>query len=153
MKKIYLAVILMLFTLSMSFGAESADMSEYVRKDVLEVHLQTINMNTEAILKRLDVQDNNIKELTKAITMLTERIQNVNDRLGERIGGVSDRLSDLRQDIYLGLVILGIMAALPSVKEFFKWREDRKDSRVKGVTLEEVRRLIEEAKLGNKTSV
>ena len=110
-------------------------------------------MNTEAILKRLDVQDNNIKELTKAITMLTERIQNVNDRLGERIGGVSDRLSDLRQDIYLGLVILGIMAALPSVKEFFKWREDRKDSRVKGVTLEEVRRLIEEAKLGNKTSV
>ena len=49
----------------------------------------------------------------------------------------------MRQDLYLGLVIIGLLAAYPAAKEFFKWREERKE-RIPSFTLEDVRRLIEE---------
>ena len=79
---------------------------------------------------------------------LEGQISNLHSTLEGRIG-------DLRNDIYLGLVILGIVVGLPAVQKALQKREERKAAREAfqmPFTLDDVRRLIEEnnAKLAGK---
>lgn len=158
MKRICVALMLMLQMSMVSYGAVSEDMSVYVRKDVFEVHMQNINGKFDSILEELKLQRQSMNELTQAVSALTERVTVLSERidrnfdtlngringteraLSERVDGIDERMSDLRNDIYLWLVILGIVVALPSVQKYLESREKRKPV----VTLEDVRRLIEE---------
>lgn len=126
------AIITLLILLTMSVasnGAVSGDMSEYVRKEVFDVHMQNLNGNMERVLQKLDSLETKVNNMSDRITGLTARVD-----------GLDARMGDLRNDIYLGLVILGILVGVPSVQ---KWYERLKASRP-SVTLEEVKRLIEE---------
>ena len=127
--KIIIMLILLVLTSVTSEGAVSGDMSEYVRKDVYEVQMQNLNGNMERILQKLDSIESKVNNMSDRITELSARVD-----------GLDARMGDLRNDIYLGLVILGIIVGVPSVQ---KWYESLKASRP-SVTLEEVKRLIEE---------
>lgn len=122
-------------------------MSEYVRKEVYDVQMQSINAKLDMILEvqkelreELKSQRKDINDLTNAVSVMSERIDRNFETLSARIDGLDARMGDLRNDIYLGLVILGILVGVPSVQ---KWYERLKASRP-SVTLEEVKRLIEE---------
>mgnify|MGYP002622623748 CR=1 FL=1 len=127
------------------YGAVSDDV--YVRKDVYEAHQQSMNAKLDMLLEQqkvfqeevrgemkefreeLKVQRKDINELTRAVSVLSTRID-----------GLDARMGDLRNDIYLGLVVLGIIVGLPTVQKIFQSYTERKPS----FTLEDVKRLIEE---------
>ena len=75
-------------------------------------------------------------------TGLTARIDGLNSQLSSRIDGLDTRIGDLRNDIYLGLVILGIVISLPMVQKMLQERKPTTPRQT--VTLEDVQRLIEE---------
>ena len=135
MKKI-ITVILMLIVAVPCEGAVSGDMSEYVRKDVYEVRMQGINAKLDQILEVQKELRDELKSQRKDINALTNTVS----ALTARVDGLDARMGDIRNDIYLVLVILGILVGVPSVQ---KWYERLKASRP-SVTLEEVKRLIEE---------
>ena len=127
MKKFILVLILVL-TLNVSASAANSD-DIYVRKDVFDVHLQNINSKLELILSEmqsfkaeLQAQRNDINELAKVTAVLSSRI----DGLDARIDGTNTRIDDLRNGLYLWLVVitafisfLGVIVAWPRVKDFF----------------------------------
>ena len=120
MKKFILTFILVLTLAVSAFAANSDDI--YVRKDVFDVHLQSINQNLERILAELQAQRNDINELAKVTAVLSSRI----DGLDARIDGTNTRIDDLRNGLYLWLVVitafisfLGVIVAWPRVKDFF----------------------------------
>ena len=138
--KLIITLILLLLTANTSNGAVSGDMNEYVRKEVYDVQMQNLNANMERILQKLDGLEVKVGELTNAVSVMSERIDRNFETLSARIDGLDARMGDLRNDIYLGLVILGILVGVPSVQ---KWYERLKATRPV-ITLEDVKRLIEE---------
>lgn len=136
MKKFILAIILSIALTASASAANSDDV--YVRKDVFDVHLQNINMNLEKISNRLDKIEVSINELAKAVSVLSERtdrnfeilstrIDGVNHSLSNRIDGVNSRIDDLRNGLYLWLVVIGTFIAFitlviswPKVKEIIQ---------------------------------
>lgn len=164
MKKFILTLIITLIFSASAFAASSDDI--YVRKEVFDVHMQNINSKLELILTELKAQGNEIKsmrndinELAKSVAVLSERvdrnfdtlsarINGVDTSLSNRIEGIDNRISDLRirDAVYLVMVILGIIAALPGIKKFFQWKEAHKPA----FTLEDVERLID-AKLSSRS--
>ena len=137
-----------------AYGAVSEDNNVYVRKDVFEVYMQNINANMERIFQKLDNMESKINNISDRLSGLSSRIDGLEAKLSERIDGLDARLSaridgldarigDLRNDIYLGLVILGIIIALPMVQKMLQAHIDRKATKP-SVTLEDVMRLIEE---------
>ena len=139
MRKI-ITIILLLLMSGTSYGAVSEDMSVYVRKDVFDVQMQNLNANMERILQKLDSLETKVNDMSDRISGLSARVD-----------GIDARMGDLRNDIYLWLVILGIVVGVPSVQ---KWYERLKRLRP-SVTLEDVKRLIAEnnAKLQGKPQV
>ena len=157
MKKIcvlLLAQLLMIGTAS--YGATSDDV--YVRRDVFEVHMQSINAKLDMIIEEQKAQRRDINELSNNVTRLSERIDGVNASLSGRIDGLDKRMDsldkridDLRNGIYLWLVAVGVVIAWPKVSEKFQnWRKSQPS-----ITLEDVRRLIEEnnARMSGKAQV
>ena len=136
MKKFILAIILGIAITASAFAANSDDI--YVRKDVFDVHMQNINQNLEKILSELQAQRNDINDLKKAVAVLSERtdrnfeilsarIDGVNHSLSNRIDGVNSRIDDLRNGLYLWLVVIGTFIAFitlviswPKVKEIIQ---------------------------------
>ena len=140
MKKICVLLLVQLLVIgTASYGAVSDDI--YVRKDVFDAKM-------EALFNRLHAD---IGEVRGDIKALSERIDGVNASLSGRIDGVNTSLSgridsldkridDLRNGIYLWLAAVGIVIAWPKLSEKFQnWRKSQPS-----VTLEDVRRLIEE---------
>ena len=151
MKKFILAIILVLTFAVSAFAANSDDV--YVRKDVFDVHMQNINQNLEKILSELQAQRNDINDLKKAVAVLSERTdRNFEilsariDRLDARIDGTNTRIDDLRNGLYLWLVVIGTFIAWPKAKEFLQSRKTNKPD----FTLQDVERLID-AKLNSKS--
>ena len=147
MKKLLLALILLLGFVPVAYGARSDDV--YVRKDVFEVHLQNINTKLDGMIEELKSQRQElqnqsqaISELSKSVAVMSERINRNFETLSGRIDGLDARVSDLRNDIYLWLVILGIVVALPSTQRFLQWRDERQAARNSSITLEQVEELI-----------
>ena len=160
-RKLFIVFMLILCVSGVCFGASSDDI--YVRKDVFEVYMQNINAKFDRIIEELhsqrqelqsqrqelQSQSQAINELNKSVAVMSERIDRNFETLSGRIDGLDTRVNDLRNDIYLWLVILGIIIALPSAQRFLQWREERQAARKSSITLEEVERLIE-AKLSEK---
>ena len=142
------------------YGAVSEDMSVYVRKDVFEVYMQGVNSKLDMLIEQMKefreelkaqrkefqeefkAQRQDISELTRAVSVLSTRID-----------GLDARMGDLRNDIYLGLGVLGIIFGLPAVQKMFEKRAEKKSAAQPSLTIEDVMRLIEEhdAKLSGKT--
>ena len=123
----------------------------YVRKDVFDVQMQNLNANMERILQKLDGLEVKVADLTQAVSVMSERIDRNFDTLSARVNGLDARIDDMKQYIYWVLVLLGVVILLPSVQKFLEWRDTRKPL----ITLEDVKRLIEEnnAKLQGKPQV
>ena len=181
MRKILLTALIFLMSV-LSFRAYGAEPeSEYVRKDVFEAYMQTINTKFDRILSELSSLKSELKAQREELSAFKKDVNNefaalrnyFDDKLealrdgfskdlnnltktvavmAEHMTGLDTRMADVRNDIYLFLVVLGIIFSLPIIKEFFIYFRERKDSR-QAVTLEDVKKLIEEAKLGNKTSI
>ena len=144
MKKFILALLIALTFAVPACAANSDDI--YVRKDVFDVHLLSINQKLENILSELKAQRNDINELAKVTTVLSARI----DRLDARIDGTNTRIDDLRNGLYLWLVIIGtfisfitLIIAWPRVKDFLTTQRTT-------LTVQDVERLID-TKLNSKS--
>lgn len=136
MKQIFVSFAILMLTSTVCYGAVSEDMSVYVRKDVFEAHMRRIDEKLDMILENqremqeeLKAQRRDINEMARAISILSTRVD-----------GLEARMGDMRNDIYLGLVILGIVIGLPAVQKVLQSRASHQPS----VTLEDVRRLIQE---------
>ena len=109
MKKVYVLLLLFMqlfFLAPACLGAASEDMNVYVRKDVFEVYMQNINTNMERIFQKLDNMESKINNISDRVSALSIRMD-----------GLDARMGDLRNDIYLGLVILGMIITLPMVQK------------------------------------
>ena len=136
MRKVCAALVILMLTSTVCYAATSEDMSVYVRKDVFEAHMRRIEDKLDMILEaqkemqeELKSQRRDLNELARAISILSTRVD-----------GLEARMGDLRNDIYLGLVILGIVVGLPAVQKMLQNRASHQPS----ITLEDVRRLIQE---------
>ena len=125
MKKVCVLVLLQLLVFGTAcYGAASDDV--YVRKDVFDAKM-------EALFNRLHAEIMEVRGDIKA--------------LSGRIDGLDKRIDDLRNGMYLWLVVIGTILTLPSVQKMFeKWSEKKakKDVPQMPFTLDDVRRLIEE---------
>ena len=146
MKRISVALMIVFLTGNVCFGAVSEDMEVYVRKDVFDAKM-------EALFNRLHGEIQALSErMDGNFAKLSERIDGVDAKLSGRIDGLDARISDLRNGLYLGLVLFGTVIALFGVviglPFFNKWREERQkekeEQRRPAFTRDDVRRLIEE---------
>ena len=143
MRKIITVLLLLLMLMSSaSYGAVSEDV--YVRKDVFDVHMQSINAKLDKILEEQQAQRKDINDLVKVVSVMSERIDRNFDTLSARMNGLDKRMDDQQHYLYLVLVLLGIIVALPAGQKMLQWHEERKDARKASITLEDVKRLIEE---------
>ena len=141
MRRVIAVIVLCLLTGTASYGAVSDDV--YVRKDVFEVYMQNINANQERILQRLDKLDDGIHALNQTVANLSGRVDGLDKRidgLDKRIDSLDKRIDDLRNGIYLWLVAIGLIVAWPKAREMFR----KLGKSAPSITLEDVRRLIEE---------
>ena len=145
MKRVCISLLVLLVLGSDCYGAVSEDI--YVRKDVFEANMLGINTKLDILLEQMKEfkvemkeQRENIAELTRVVSVLSERVDRNFDTLSARIDGVEGQISGLRNGIYLGLVILGIVLGMPAVQKIFQSIAERKPS----LTVEDVKRLIEE---------
>ena len=135
MRKFLLAVFLAVLLSASSYGATSEDMSVYVRQDVFDAKM-------EALFTRLDAKIGELKnELKSEISELRGDIK----ALSSRIDGLEKRVEDTHTYAYWFIIIFLAMLALPFVNRLLEKYEERKST----VTLEDVKRLIAEAQLGN----
>ena len=167
MKKFLLAFLIIIAFCSCSYGAVSDDI--YVRKDLFEAEMKNINSKLDRIEKKLDTLTEAVTKLTERVivleervnslekriedvnTSLSRRIEDVNTSLSGRIDGVEARMGDLRDDvkvrigdlnnsIYLWLIILGLLVALPF---FQKWWTEHREAKRNSLTIEDVEKLFE----------
>ena len=157
MKKVCVLLLMQLLMFGTAcYGAVSDDV--FVHKDVFEVHMQSINAKLDMIIEEQKAQRRDINELSNNVTRLSERIDGVNASLSGRIDGLDKRMDsldkridDLRNGIYLWLAAVGIVIAWPKlVEKIQNWRKSQPS-----ITLEDVRRLIEEnnARMSGKAQV
>lgn len=157
MKKIFLTALLIFLVPSLSYGAVSEDMSVYVRQDVFDAKMEAlflrlhneienlgnrIDGNIKALSERID---GNYKELSSRIDGnykkdLSGRIDVSYRDLSNRIDSLEKRVGDVHNFLYWLLVLFGALLLLPFVN---RWWE-RHEEKMHAVTLEDVRRLIEE---------
>ena len=141
MKKIILTVIFIAIFCSCSYGAASDDMSAYVRQDVFDAKM-------EAFMAEIRLSHEQIRrEIQETYSKTHNEIQG----LGARITVVEGRMSSLEIMIYWVLGTLAVVFAALAI--MLTLRADRKGTPVKEIytpafTLEDVKRLIAEAKLG-----
>ena len=151
MKKIIILIMLLLMMSSESFGAVSDDV--YVRKDVFDVHMQSINAKLDMMLEEMKAQRQDINDLKKTVSVMSARIDRNFDTLSARIDGLdkridgvnislSTRIDDLRNGLYLWLVAIGLVVTIlawPKVQDMF-WKLGKSSP---SLTLEDVERLID----------
>ena len=139
MKKIILTVIFIAMLSSCSYGAVSDDV--YVRKDVFEVEMKNINLKLDNVLEELKSQKQEIIALNKSVAVLSERVDG-------NYKNLDARMNDLRNGLYLGLVLFAAVLLLPFFNKWWDTTEGKKQAPVPAFTLDDVKRLIAEAKLG-----
>ena len=179
MKRISVALMIVFLTGSACFGTVSEDMEVYVRKDVFDAKMEALFNRLHGEIQALSERmDGNFAKLSEKIdgvdAKLSARIDGLDTKLSAqmerldaklsgridgnfatlsgRIDGLDARISDLRNGLYLGLVLFGTVIALFGVviglPFFNKWREERKkekeEQRRPSITLDDVRKLIEE---------
>ena len=172
MKKFLAAIFLLLILSSVSYAITSEDNSVYVRQDVFDAKMdafmaeirgefQVINAKLEALNKRLDdfqtatadrfndLQASTSSRFDDLQASTSSRFDNLQastaDRFNDFQASTAGRIDDVKTIVYWGLSILGLLIAFaifgPSFGEFLR------NLRAPSVTLEDVKRLIAEAKL------
>ena len=127
MKKIFVALMMLILTGTASFGAVSDDI--YVRKDVFDAKI-------ESLFNRLHGE---IQVLSEKIDALDKRIDSVNASLSGKIDSVDKRIDDMRNGLYLWLVAIGLFISWPKAKETLQ----KLGKSTPSITLEDVERLID----------
>ena len=163
MKKILLILIFVLSLCSCSYSATSDDI--YVRKDVFEVEMRNINLKLDNIWEELKSQreeikshGEEIKSLAQSVAVLSERVDGNFSTLSGRIDGnfatLSGRIDGLEKRVdttntflYYLLVLIGAMMILPFFNKWWENYEAKKQASNPSFTLDDVKRLIAEAKL------
>ncbi|MBR2208187.1 MAG: hypothetical protein IJ859_05185 [Synergistaceae bacterium] len=146
MRKIFAMIFLLLILSSASYGATSEDSSVYVRQDVfdakMEAFMAEIRIGNERLQGELQVINAKLEALNKRLDDFQVSTSNRFDDLQASTAG---RIDDVKTIVYWGLSILGLLIAFaifgPSFGEFLR------NLRTPSVTLEDVKRLIAEAKL------
>ena len=145
-RKVILALMIVLSAVSMSSGAASEDMSVYVRKDVFEVHMQNINTNMEKILEELKAQRKDITELSRAVSVLSTRVDGLEAKMDTRINGLERkldaRIDDLRNGLYLWITVITVIFAYIEIRRKRQERWDAKEASAPTMTLEEIKNLV-----------
>ena len=92
---------------------------------------------------------NDINVLSKAVSVLSERTDRNFDILSARIDGTNSRIDDLRNGLYLWLVVIGtfiaffsLVIAWPKIKNLFAIQKN-------SLTLQDIEKLID-SKLNSK---
>ena len=116
--------------------AQGAELREKMALQREEHKAQMKELQDEMKATRAD-----IAELTRVVSVLSERVDRNFDTLSARIDGVDGQIGGLRNGIYLGLVVLGIVLGMPAVQKMFQSWAERKPS----LTADDVKRLIDEA--------
>ena len=174
MKKVLLLLLIqILFYGTACYGAVSDDI--YVRKDVFEVYMRNLGDKLDMILEgqkalrqdinvlseRVSVLDRRVDRLEARMDGLDKRIDGLDKRIDgldkridgvdKRIESVDKRIDDLRNGIYLWLVAIGLFLSWPKAQKMLQSFGKSTPS----ITLEDVRRLIEEnnMKLSGKAQV
>ena len=146
MKSFFVVLMLVLLSSSVSYGA-SEDV--YVRQDVFDAKMEALFVRLHGEIEALGNKiDGNIKALSERIDGNFMALSNRIDGLEKRIDGFDKRIDDLRNNIYLWTVIIGLIVLFPFVKKWYDEREEKKRVSQPSFTLEDVKRLIAEAKLG-----
>ena len=156
MKK-FILVLMLVLSLAVSASAANSD-DVYLRRDVFEAkmdafmaEIKLMNQNMRSDLRQ------DIHELSKAVSVLSERTdRNFEilsariDRLDARIDSTNTRIDDLRNGLYLWLVVIGtfiafvgVVVAWPRVKDFLTAQKNT-------LTIQDVERIID-AKLNSKS--
>ena len=141
MKKIILTVVFIAMLSSCSYGAASDDMSVYVRQDVFDAKM-------EAFMAEIRLSHEQIR---REIQETYSKTHNELQGLSARITVVEGRMSSLEIMIYWVLGTLAVVFTALAI--MLTLRSDRKETPVKEIytpafTLDDVKRLIAEAKLG-----
>ncbi len=169
MEQILAAVLSVILLSSASYGAASEDMSVYVRQDVFDAKM-------EALFSRLDAKIGELRNELKSeigelrtelkseigglrtelkseigglkgdIKALSERVDGNFLALSNRVDGLEKRIEDTHTYAYWFIIIFLAMLALPFVNRWLERYEERKSAAT--VTIEDVKRLIAEARLG-----
>ena len=196
MKRFMMTVMFVLVTFGVSYGAETADSEIYVRKEVFNAHMDSINSKFDIMMGEMKLIREEMKqmreemreeirgikedmkqmreetkaeissireemkqmreetkaeingirqEMNKEIKSLRQDISNIAASvaaLSQRVHDIDARIGDTQNFLYLLIVMLGILMALPMVQKFLEWNASRRPS----ITLEDVKRLIEESK-------
>ncbi|MBR1485818.1 MAG: hypothetical protein IJ597_01000 [Synergistaceae bacterium] len=137
MKKFFAAIFLLLILSSVSYAASSEDVV-YVRQDVFDAKMEALFLRLHSEIENLG---NKINGRFDALT--AEMKGNVRE-LSARIDGIEKRMDTMNTFLYYLLVLLAALIVLPYVN---KWLEGREIKKQQSITLEDVKRLIAEAKL------
>jgi len=145
MKKIFLALMILIILCSSSFGAENDDI--YVRKDLLEAYMKNIDIKFDQIFVRLDKIDNKLENLIQAVGELNARVTKVETSIDGVYAALSNRMEGVekRFDVLFYLVIafiglIGVIFGLPVVQ---RWWEQNGEAKQKYLTAEDVEKIIE----------
>ena len=96
----------------------------------------------EEMAKEIKSLRQDISNIAASIAVMSQRIDNLEARMSDLHQYMDSRTSDLRNNIYLWLVVLGVVFAMPSVQRLLEWHASRRPS----ITIEDVKRLIAESK-------
>ena len=148
MKKIVLSLCLVLLLCPCSNGAVSEDI--YVRQDVfdakMEAFMAEIRLGKEEI--RREIQESYAKTHQENQEMYAKTHDEIRE-LGSRVAVIEGRMSSLEVMIYWVLGTLGVVFAVAAViLAALTLRPHIKETPMPTFTLDDVKRLIAEAKLG-----
>ena len=138
MQKFLMTIFLLLILSSASYAATSDDNNIYVRQDVFDAKMEALFIRLHSEIETLG------SRLENKIDALTAEINGNVRTLSARIDGIEKRMDTTNNFLYYLLVLLGALLLLPFVN---KWLETREIKSKSSVTLEDVKRLIAEAKL------
>ena len=142
----FLVMMLLLFLLnSVSYGATSEDASVYVRQDVFDAKMEALFIRLHSEIETLG------NKINGRIDALSAEVKGDIRELSARIDGIEKRMDTMNTFLYYLLVLFGALLLLPVVNKLWESRE--KSSAASSVTLEDVKRLIAEAKLSGISQV
>ena len=158
MKKIFIVLLLLSCSISASYAA-SEDMSVYVRQDVFDARMDRLEAMNEKNLIRLEGMINALSEKVDGnFNALSERIDGNFKALSGRIDALSGRMDGfdykidvLQTVIYWGLGILSLLVGSFVLAPLFGSIAQK--LRSPSLTVEDVKRLIAEAKLSGTQQV
>lgn len=127
MKKLMIVLVFMLTATSVSFAAAFDDMSVYLRRDVFDAKMDAF-----------------MNEIRGEFRVMNEKIDALSRRVDDNKQELEKRIADVRSDVYIMFVVLGVIVSLPITQRALKWFEERREAKKKFVTLEDVERLIAE---------